>query len=62
MKQHVAKGLLEMLVACLGITAVSERLRVPIAIIEDWMRLDTEIPERRLDDVAGLLDGVASRH
>jgi Trp operon repressor len=58
MKQNTAKGLLEMMVACLGITAVSERLRVPIAIVEDWMRLDTEIPQRRLDDVAGLLDKV----
>ena len=56
MKTDIRKRLLEMVVQQLGKAAVAERLKVPIAIVEDWLRPDTEIPEHRLLDLIDALE------
>ena len=56
MKPDIRKRLLEMVVSQLGKATVAERLKVPVAIIDDWLRPDTQIPEHRLIDLIDALE------
>ena len=56
MTQEILKRLLDLVVAYTGKDSVAERLRIPVAAIEGWMRGDQPIPEQRLIDLIDALE------
>lgn len=56
MTQDILKRLLDLVVAYTGKDSAAKQLRIPVAIIEDWMRGDESIPEQRLIDLIDALE------
>ena len=55
------KRLLELAVSRIGRAAAAKRLAVPVAILEDWLAGETQIPDGKLVPLIDLLDETGER-
>jgi hypothetical protein len=61
MPSTTRKRLLELAVSRIGRAAVAARLRVPLAILSDWLAGETPIPDGKLAPLIDLLDETGER-